>query len=45
MHMMYASAEQRASGEAPPVEKAGVIEAFLKDDTKSLTSELLSEEV
>jgi hypothetical protein len=42
---MYASAKQAASGEVPPIEKAGVFEAYLKDDTKSVTSELLSKEV
>lgn len=34
--------EQYASGEAPPFERAGVFEAFLKDNTKSLTSAILS---
>lgn len=45
MHLMYASAKQAASGEVPSLEKAGVFEAYLKDGTKSVTSELLSKEV
>lgn len=45
INLIYASARQYASGEAAPFEKAGVIEAWLKDETKSVTSELLSKEV
>ncbi|KAF8609745.1 alpha/beta-hydrolase [Ceratobasidium sp. AG-I] len=44
IHSVYVTPEQYASGEAPPFEKAGVFEAFLKDDTKSLTSAILSKE-
>ncbi|QRW17232.1 alpha/beta hydrolase family protein [Rhizoctonia solani] len=42
--LMYTSAKQAVTDEYPPFEKTGVIEAWLKDETKSVTSDLLSKE-
>ncbi|KAF8609744.1 alpha/beta-hydrolase [Ceratobasidium sp. AG-I] len=44
MHLMHVTANQHTSGQVPPYEKAGVIEAYLKDSTKSVISGYLSEE-
>ncbi|KAF8674525.1 Cyclin-like protein [Rhizoctonia solani] len=45
VNLMYTSAKQVVTGECPSIEKTGVIEGWLKDETKSVTSELLSKEV
>ncbi|KAG8705664.1 hypothetical protein FRC09_002821 [Ceratobasidium sp. 395] len=42
--IMYISAAQVESGEAPSFEKKGVIEAWLKDDSKSIQPALLTKE-
>ncbi|KAH7336917.1 Alpha/Beta hydrolase protein [Rhizoctonia solani] len=44
IRLMYTSAKQVAAGEVPSFEKAGVIEAWLNDETKDVTPELLSQE-
>lgn len=44
INLIYSSAKQYASGEVPSWEKKGVIEGWLKDDSKSVTAELLSKE-
>jgi len=44
MSFIYCSAEQVASGEVPSFERDGVIEAWLKDDTKSVAPALLTKE-
>ncbi|QRW22650.1 alpha/beta hydrolase family protein [Rhizoctonia solani] len=44
VNLMYTSAKQVVTGECPSIEKTGVIEGWLKDETKSVTSELLSKE-
>ncbi|CAE6449717.1 unnamed protein product, partial [Rhizoctonia solani] len=44
IRLMYTSARQTAAGEVPSFEKTGVIEAWLKDETKTVTPELLTQE-
>ncbi|KAH7344731.1 Alpha/Beta hydrolase protein [Rhizoctonia solani] len=44
MMLIYASAKQGAAGQVPSLEKAGVIEAWLNEETKMVMPELLSQE-
>ncbi|CAE6381731.1 unnamed protein product [Rhizoctonia solani] len=44
MRLIYTSARQGAAGDVPSFEKTGVIEAWLKDETKTVMPELLSKE-
>ncbi|CAE6454382.1 unnamed protein product [Rhizoctonia solani] len=42
--VIYTSAKQKELGEVPSLERTGVIEAWLKDQSKTVTPELLSKE-
>ncbi|CAE6420950.1 unnamed protein product, partial [Rhizoctonia solani] len=44
VRLMYTSARQAAAGEVPSFEKAGAIETWLKDETKTVIPELLTQE-
>ncbi|KAF8685518.1 Ndr family [Rhizoctonia solani] len=45
IRLTYTSAWQRDAGEVPSLERAGVIEGWLKDESKDVVPELLSQEV
>ncbi|CAE6398434.1 unnamed protein product [Rhizoctonia solani] len=44
IRLTYTSARQRDAGEVPSLERAGVIEGWLKDESKDVVPELLSQE-
>ncbi|ELU41037.1 alpha/beta hydrolase family domain-containing protein [Rhizoctonia solani AG-1 IA] len=44
IQVMFTSAKQREEGEVPDLEKTGVIENWLKDQSQTVTSELLTKE-
>ncbi|GAB1527950.1 hypothetical protein RhiTH_011139 [Rhizoctonia solani] len=45
IRLIYTSARQRDAGEVPSLERAGAIEGWLKDESKDVVPELLSQEV
>ncbi|CAE6417805.1 unnamed protein product [Rhizoctonia solani] len=44
IQVMFTSAKQREEGDVPDLEKTGVIENWLKDQSQTVTSELLTKE-